>query len=326
MRVFSGIQPSGEIHIGNYLGVIKQWLNLQSEHDCMFCIVDLHALTVPYNPKEMQERILEKAIAYLAAGIDPKKSIIFVQSHVKEHTELNWLLSTVTPFGNLKRMTQFKEKSKKHPQNINAGLFNYPVLMAADILLYQTELVPVGKDQIQHVELTREIAERFNKKFGKTFQVPKALLLKTGAKIMSLTNPEKKMSKSDPKESYISLFDSPDAIKEKIKKAQTDSGKEIKYNVSEKPGISNLLAIYSLFSEKTIRETEKEFENKNYQFFKEKLAELLIEKLKPFREKKKEFLKDKGILEKLLKEGAERARERAQQSMRIIKKRMGLSV
>ena len=243
MRVFSGIQPTGEIHIGNYLGAIKQWLELQNRAECIFCIVDLHALTVPYPVEALQKRIREKAIAYLAAGLDPKKSIIFVQSQIPEHTTLAWFLSTVTPIGDLQRMTQFKEKAKKYAENINAGLLNYPILMAADILLYGTDLVPVGKDQAQHVEITREIARRFNKRFGKTFKIPEVFLAKAGAKIHSLTEPAKKMSKSDPVQSYISLFDNPESIKKKIMSAQTDSGKDIKYNVTLKPGISNLLTI-----------------------------------------------------------------------------------
>ena len=264
MRVFSGIQPSGEIHIGNYLGALKQWIALQDGNECIFCIVDLHSLTVPYDVSTLKKRVLEKAIAYLAAGLDPKKSIIFVQSQVPEHTELNWLLSTVTPLGDLERMTQFKEKTKKYAKNINAGLLDYPILMAADILLYETDIVPVGKDQAQHIELTREIARRFNKRFGKTFKIPEVFLPTKGAKIMSLIEPFKKMSKSDLAQSYISLFDSPKNIKKKIMSSKTDSKKDIKYNVALKPGISNLLTIYSLFSGVPIKKIEKEFEGKGY--------------------------------------------------------------
>jgi tryptophanyl-tRNA synthetase len=325
MRVFSGVQPSGEIHIGNYLGAIKQWIALQDKAECIFCIVDLHSLTVPYPPSKLQKRIREKAIAYLAAGVDPKKSIIFVQSQVREHTELCWLLSVVTPVGDLQRMTQFKEKVKKYPKNVNAGLLNYPILMAADILLYQTDIVPVGKDQQQHVELTREIARRFNRRFGETFKIPKALLSKSGAKIYSLAEPTKKMSKSDPPHTYISLFDKPEAIKEKIMAATTDSGKEIKYDQKSKPGISNLLTIYSLFSGISIKDIEKEFRGKGYQFFKEKLAQLLIEKLEPFRRKKKELELRPNYLEKILSEGKRRAQIIAQETMIKVRKKMGLS-
>src|SRR3990172_10865740 len=203
MRIFSGIQPTGQIHIGNYLGALKQWVALQESGECIFCIVDLHAITTPYDPESLKSSILEKAIAYLAAGIDPEKSIIFIQSHIKEHAELCWLLNTVTPVGDLLRMTQYKEKSKKFKQHLNAGLLNYPILMAADILLYQTDLVPVGKDQQQHVELARTIARKFNQKFGRTFTEPRVSFPKAGAKIMSLLDPKKKMSKTDMPESYI---------------------------------------------------------------------------------------------------------------------------
>ena len=326
MRVFSGIQPSGEIHIGNYLGAIKQWVKLQSKYDCIFCIVDLHSLTVPYDTKTLKKRVLEKATAYLAAGINPTKSIIFVQSQIPEHAELNWLLSTITPIGGLQRMTQYKEKAKKHQKDVNAGLLSYPILMASDILLYETDFVPVGKDQVQHVELTREIAQKFNKKFGRTFKTPKVFLPKAGAKIMSLTDPLRKMSKSDNPESYISLFDSPQNIKKKIKTATTDSRKEIKYNVFQKPGISNLLTIYSLFSNTPIKQIEKEFKNKGYQIFKEKLAHLLIEKLQPFQAKKKEFASQQKHLEKILSQGAKKAEIIAKKTMEKVRKNMGLTI
>ena len=323
MRIFSGIQPSGETHIGNYLGALKQWIQLQEKNECVFCIVDLHSITVPYDIIGLKKRILEKAIAYLAAGLDPKKAIIFVQSQVPEHTELSWLLSTITPIGDLLRMTQYKEKSKKHPKNINAGLLNYPILMAADILLYQTEAVPIGKDQSQHVELTREIARRFNQKFGQTFKIPKVLLPKKGAKIMSLTEPKKKMSKTDSPQSCIFLFEEPEMIRKKIMTAQTDSGKQVKYKLSLKPGISNLLTIYSAFSDVPIAKIEKEFKNKGYQVFKEKLAQLLIEKLEPFRRKKKELENQQALLEKILEAGRKRAQIIAFQTMEKVRKNMG---
>ena len=324
MRIFSGIQPRGEIHIGNYLGALRQWVELQKENECIFCIVDLHSLTVPYEPLELGDKIREKAIAYLAAGIDPEKSIIFIQSKVPEHSELNWLLSTITPIGDLQRMTQFKEKSKKFKKNVNAGLLNYPVLMAADILLYNTEKVPVGKDQVQHVELAREIARRFNKKFKKIFTLPQAFLPKEGAKIMSLAEPEKKMSKSDPSQTYVSLFDTEKKIKEKIMAAQTDSGREIKYNLAEKPGISNLLTIYSIFAKKKIQNIENQFQGKGYGEFKKELAEILIEKLKPFRDKEKELHKNPQKLEVILEKGQKRARAIAQKNIEKVKKNMGL--
>jgi tryptophanyl-tRNA synthetase len=324
MRIFSGIQPSGAIHIGNYLGALKQWAELQEKNECIFCVVDLHALTVPYDPKKFQECILEKAVAYLAAGIDPEKSIIFIQSQVKEHAELAWLLNCVTPEGDLRRMTQYKEKAKKYEKNLNAGLLNYPILMAADILLYQTEIVPVGEDQQQHVELTREIARRFNQKFGETFKIPEAKLPEMGAKIMSLQNPEKKMSKSDSIDSYIGLFDEPEEIKNKIARAVTDTGKNIKYDPKEKPGVSNLLTIYSLFSDLTIKDIEKKFKNKGYADLKKQLADLLIEKLEPFRRKRKELLQREVYVREILNHGAKRAEVIAQATMQTIKTKMDL--
>jgi len=324
MRIFSGIQPTGIIHIGNYLGAIKQWVELQEKNECVFCIVDLHALTAPFDPKKLQQLILEKAIAYLAAGINPEKSIIFIQSQVREHSEMNWLLNAVTPVGDLTRMTQYKEKSKKFAQNLNAGLLNYPILMTADILLYQTEIVPVGEDQQQHVELARTIAKKFNQKFGETFKIPEARLPKMGAKIMSLTQPTKKMSKSDPQESYIGLFDEPEIIKNKIMKATTDTGKTIKYDPEAKPGISNLLTIYSLFSEKTIKEAEKKFKNKGYAEFKKQLADLLILKLEIFRRKRKELLTREVYVKEILSQGSRRAQALAQSTLLDAKKKMGL--
>ena len=324
MRIFSGVQPTGELHIGNYFGAVKQWVELQDKNECVFCIVDLHALTVPYDVKEMQSLILEKAIVYLASGINPEKSIIFVQSAVKEHAELAWLLNTITPVGDLGRMTQYKEKSKKFKQNINAGLLNYPVLMAADILLYQTELVPVGEDQIQHVELTRTIARKFNQKFGDLFKIPQAQLPKLGAKIMSLQNPLKKMSKSDLPETRIGLFDEPEQIKSKIMKAVTDTGKVIKYDPKKKPGITNLLTIYSLFSGKSLKELEKKFKGKGYGEFKKSLADLLVVSLEPFRRKRKELLSREVYVREILEQGAKRAQTIAQSTMQETKKKMGL--
>jgi len=324
MRVFSGIQPTGQLHIGNYFGAIKQWIELQEKNECIFCIVDLHALTVPYEPKNLQDLILEKAIIYLASGINPEKSIIFVQSHVKEHTEFAWLLNTITPLGDLGRMTQYKEKSKKFKQNVNAGLLNYPILMSSDILLYQTDLVPVGEDQKQHVELTRAIARKFNQKFGELLKIPQAKLPKMGAKIMSLQNPLRKMSKTDPPESRIGLFDEPEEIKIKIMKAVTDTGKTIKYDPKKKPGVSNLLMIYSLLSGKTIKDLEKKFKGKGYAEFKKYLSDLLINSLEPFRRKKKELLHREVYVREILNQGAKRAQTIAQSTMQEVKKKMGL--
>jgi tryptophanyl-tRNA synthetase len=324
MRIFSGIRPTGQLHLGNYLGAISQWLKLQEENECFFCIVDLHAITTPYVPSQLRENILELAIEYLSLGLDPKKSIIFVQSRVKEHAELAWILGTITPLGDLKRMTQFKEKSKKYKGKIFAGLLNYPLLMAADILLYQTDLVPVGEDQKQHLELTREIAKKFNKMYGKVFKVPSILLPASGKKIMSLTEPTKKMSKTDDENSCIFIFEPPEKIREKIKKAITDSGKEIKYDPKQKPGISNLMNIFSLISGKSIKEIEEEFKGKGYSFFKERLADLLIEKFEPFRKKRGEFLRDKKRVEKILEEGAKKASKIAKDTMQKVKEKIGL--
>ena len=324
MRIFSGIQPTGKLHIGNYLGAINQWLELQAENECIFCIVDLHALTVPYDPKTLQELILEKAVIYLAAGINPEKSIIFVQSHVKEHSELTWLLNTITPLGDLSRMTQYKEKAKKFKKNLNAGLLDYPVLMAADILLYKTETVPVGEDQKQHVELARTIARKFNQRFGETFKIPEAKLPKLGARIMSLKDPKRKMSKSDSPESQIGLFDEPEEIRKKIMAAVTDTGKVVKYDPVKKAGISNLLTIYSLFSGKTVKEMEKKFKEKGYANFKKSLSDLLIDSLEPFRRKKKELLTREVYVKEILSQGARRAQTIAQSTMQEVKKKMGL--
>jgi tryptophanyl-tRNA synthetase len=325
MRIVSGIQPTGQIHIGNYLGTIKQWIALQEKNECVFPIVDLHALTVPYDPKTLQEKIRQNVIAYIAAGINPEKSIIFVQSAVKEHTELAWLLNTICPMGELQRMTQYKDKSKKNKDNINAGLLDYPVLMAADILLYKAETVPIGKDQEQHVELTRSLAKKFNQKFGETFKEPKSLILKEGSKIMSLTDPKKKMSKSDDPKSCIFLLDSPEDIQKKIVSAQTDSGKDVTYNITKKPGISNLLTIYSLLTGKSIENLEKEFKGKGYGEFKKSLASVVIERLEPFRRKQKELSLREVYVQEILKQGAARAQTIAQETMKEVKEKMGLA-
>lgn len=325
MRVFSGIRPTGELHIGNYFGAIKQWIELQERAECIFCIVDLHAVTTPYKPERLQKNILELAATYLAAGLNPEKCIFFVQSQIKEHTELAWLLGTITPLGELRRMTQFKEKSKKHPEYVNAGLLNYPLLMAADILLYKTEVVPVGMDQKQHVELTREIARRFNKKFGQVFQEPKALLPKAGEKIMSLQKPKKKMSKTDDPRGCIGLFDEPGEIKRKVMTAVTDPGKIIKYDPQKKPGISNLLAIYSLSSGKSVKELEKKFKNSGYEKFKKSSAELLISSLEPFRRKRKELLTREVYVKEILEQGRKKAQIIAQSTTAEVYKKMGLS-
>ena len=324
MRIFSGIRPTGNIHLGNYLGAVKQWIALQDSNECVFCIVDLHAITTPYDPKELQKNIIDAASIYLAAGVNPEKSVIFVQSAVKEHAELAWLLETITPMGELSRMTQYKEKSKQYKDYVNAGLLSYPVLMAADILLYKAKGVPVGKDQEQHVELTRTIAKKFNQKFGQVFDEPETIMPKVGAKIMNLQDPKKKMSKSDDPKTYISLFDSPEAITKKIMSATTDSGKDITYNVTKKPGISNLLTIYSLITDRSVQDVQNDFTKKTYADFKKSLANELVNYLEPFRRKQKELQTRDIYVKEVLNKGAQRARTIAESTMKEVREKMGL--
>jgi tryptophanyl-tRNA synthetase len=324
--VFSGIQPSGEIHIGNYLGAIKNWAELQNnpDYDCIFFIVDLHAMTIPYNAREFHKIIFNTAVDNIAAGLDPEKCTLFVQSQIKEHAELTWILNTLTPLGELERMTQFKEKAKEQKKEVNVGLLTYPVLQAADILLYNTDFVPVGKDQEQHVEFTRALARKFNSRFGNVFKEPQALIPKIGAKIMSLQDPAKKMSKSHGSESYIALFDSDDEIRKKIKIAVTDSGKEIKYDEGNKPAISNLLTVYHLFSGRPIKEIENVYAGKGYAEFKNKLAEVIIEYLKPLRQRREELEKKPDYVKSALEQGRTRAQKIASQTMEKVKKATGL--
>lgn len=324
MRIFSGIRPTGDLHIGNYIGAIRQWIDLQNENDCVFCIVDLHAITTPYSPKDLHDNILSQAVTYLALGLDPEKCILFVQSHVKEHAELAWLLGTITPMGDLKRMTQYKEKSNKHKEYINAGLFNYPILMAADILLYKTETVPVGEDQVQHVELARTIAKKFNSQFGKTLKVPEVKLQKSGARIMSLQNPKSKMSKTDSDQGCIGIFEDSESIKKKIMKAVTDTGKTVKFDPVRKPGISNLLTIYGAFKDISIKEAEEEMKDKSYAEFKSMVADALINHLQPLRDKKDELTSREVYVQEILKSGARRAETIAQSTMIEVRKNMGL--
>lgn len=338
-RIFSGVQPSGNLHIGNYLGAIKNWVKLQNEYDSIFCVVDLHAITVPQDPEELRKKTIEVAKIYLASGIDPEKSTIFIQSHVPEHTELTWILNTITKVAELERMTQFKDKAGKTSEGESMGLFDYPVLMASDILLYDTNLVPVGEDQLQHIEITRTLAKRFNQKYGDTFMVPEAYVqgesmlarqsLGVGGRIMGLDDPSKKMSKSAASEyNYIGILDEPEMIKKKIMKAVTDSGTEIKYvdnppnGEASKPALKNLINIYSAFSGKTSKEIEKEYTGKGYADFKKGLAEAVILGLKPVQENYQK-LSDEKVLE-ILKAGAEKVRPLAQQKMEEVKKKIGL--
>lgn len=321
-RILSAVQPTNNLHIGNYLGAIKQWIQLQDSNDALFFIVDLHALTVYQKPAILRQNILDTARMYVALGLNPNKSLMFVQSHVKEHAELAWILGTITKMGELERMTQFKDKSAEHANNINVGLFTYPVLMAADILLYDTEKVPVGEDQKQHVELTRDLAERFNKLYGKVFTVPEPMISKSGARIMGLDDPTKKMSKSSASAyNYISLLDNVDTVKKKIKKAVTDSGAEVKDGAA-RPALDNLLTIYSLFSGKSVSTLEKEYAGKGYGDFKDGLADALNAFLEEFQEKF-HSIKESDIRD-ILSDGAARASARAAFKMTQMKEAIGL--
>jgi len=322
--IFSGIKPTGNLHIGNYIGAMKQWIELQKNYDCIYGIVDLHAITIPQNPKILKEKIRELTALYLACGVNPDKSLIFIQSHNPDHAVLAWILDCVASMGQMQRMTQYKSKSKELKGKVSVGLFNYPALMAADILLYQTDLVPVGDDQVQHVELTRDLARRFNSRFGKVFVVPEAKVMKMGARIMSLKYPDKKMSKSDEdKDGTIDLLDSAGEIKRKIKIAATDSGKEIVFQEG-KPAISNLLTIYSHVSGLTVRELEKKYQSKGYQEFKEDLGEAVIEFLRPIQEKYYQIRQEKDYLNKILADGLKKAKEISRKTMKRVYQAVGL--
>lgn len=321
--IFSGAQPSGKMTLGNYLGAIKNWTELQDNYDCYYSIVDLHAITVPQDPKVLRANTIELLAQYIACGLDPEKNTIFIQSHVKEHVELMWVLNTMTYMGELSRMTQFKDKSQKSEANLNAGLFTYPVLMAADILLYQADLVPVGDDQKQHLELARDLANRFNNRFSPTFVVPEGYYPKGGARVMSLQEPTKKMSKSDSNENaFILLADDSDSIKRKIKRSVTDSLGVVKYN-DEQPGIKNLIDIYSNLSKKSVEEIVNMYEGKGYGIFKEDVAEVVSEALRPIREKYVDLLNNKDYLEKIYSMGAEKAEKQARKTLRKVYKKVG---
>lgn len=323
-RIFSGAQPTGELHIGNYLGALKNWVALQDEYEAFYCIVNLHAITLPQNPATLRKKTLDLARIYLAAGVDPGKSTIFIQSDVPEHAELTWVLSCVARMGELERMTQFKDKSQKGgTERAGVGLFTYPILMAADILLYQTDLVPVGQDQKQHLELSRDLAERFNRDFGETFKVPEPYIPKAGASIKSLQDPSKKMSKSDENvKGSIFLTDDADTIAKKIKIAVTDSGTDIKFDET-RPAINNLLTIYQLVTGKTGDECVTYFEGKGYGQFKSELAEATIEYLRPFQEKIREY--DDDSLRTILDKGAAKAREIASATLMDVYSKTGIS-
>ncbi len=321
--VFSGVQPSGVLTIGNYIGAIRNWVELQEEYDCYYCVVDMHAITVPQVAKDLRKNTLDVLALLLASGLDPDKATIFIQSHVPAHAELAWVLNTMTYMGQLNRMTQFKEKSKKSEENLNAGLFTYPVLMAADILLYQTELVPVGEDQKQHLELTRDLAERFNNRYSDTFNLPEPLIKEFGARIMSLQDPESKMSKSDSDEnSYILLLDDEKTIRRKIKRAVTDSLGQVSFN-NEQLGIKNLLNLYQAFSKEDIDSIVKKYEGKGYGDFKEDLGQIVVEGLRPIHEKYDYLMKNKDFLEKVYREGAEKASYKAMKTLRKVYRKIG---
>jgi tryptophanyl-tRNA synthetase len=321
-RIFSGAQPTGDLHIGNYLGALKNWAALQNDYEGFFCIVNLHAITLPQAPETLRKKTLDLARIYLAAGIDPKVSTIYIQSDVAEHAELAWVLNCIARMGELERMTQFKDKSKGKTEKVGAGIFAYPVLMASDILLYQTDLVPIGQDQKQHLELTRDVAERFNRDYGETFKIPEPFIPPVGAKILSIADPAKKMSKSDENlNATIFLLDEPDAVAKKLKRAVTDSGTEIKFDES-RPAINNLLTIYQLVTGKSRAESEQNFEGKGYGHFKTELAEAVVEFLRPFQQRVKDF-SDEALLS-ILREGAEKARGIARETLRNVYDRMGI--
>lgn len=322
--MFSGIQPSGDLHLGNYLGAIKNWVELSDEYNCYYCIVDEHAITVRQDPAELRRRSTAQLAQYIACGLDPEKNTLFIQSHVHEHAELGWILNCYTQFGELSRMTQFKDKSAKHADNITGGLFTYPTLMAADILLYNADYVPVGADQKQHVELTRDVAIRFNNLYGDTFVVPEPYIPKVGARIMSLQTPENKMSKSEP-QGCVFIMDSPEEIARKFKRAVTDSDVEncVRYAPYEKPGVANLMSIYSSVTGRTYAEIEKEFEGKGYGVFKPAVGEAVIEALRPIREEAERMTRDKEYLKNIYTDGAQRASFVARKTLRKVSKRIG---
>ena len=322
--IFSGVQPSGKLTLGNYLGAIRNFPILQEEYNCVYCVVDMHAITVRQNPAALRRATLEVLAQYIACGLDPEKSTLFIQSHVPAHAELAWVLNCYTMFGEASRMTQFKDKSARHADNVNVGLFDYPVLMAADILLYQTDMVPVGVDQLQHIELARNIAQRFNGVYSDTFTMPEPYIPKAGAKIMSLADPARKMSKSDENQNgYILLMDKPEDIMRKFKRAVTDSDARIVMDPENKPGVSNLMSIYALATGKTIEEVEAEFVGKGYGDFKPAVGEAVVELLRPIREQTEDLLKNKDYLEQVYRNGAQKASYLARKTIDKVYRKVG---
>jgi tryptophanyl-tRNA synthetase len=322
-RLFSGIQPTGDIHIGNYLGAIKEWVSLQKEYETILCIVDLHAITSHQEPARLKSKIREVAALLIAAGIDPEKTPVFIQSHISAHAELAWVLECTVPFGWLNRMTQFKDKEKEQ-QSVSAGLFCYPALMAADILLYRTDAVPVGEDQLQHIELTRDLAQRFNSIYGDTFILPEPIVPDNGARIMGLDDPTRKMSKSNEQPGHaIYLLDSPDVIRTKIARATTDSFREIRFD-ENRPGVSNLLVLFEAFSGKNRQEVESQFEGKGYNDLKRELSDVIIDTLKPLQERYRELISNQRGIDVVLEEGEARVRPLAEKTLFEVKARVGL--
>ncbi len=323
--MLSGIQPSGDLHLGNYLGAVKNWAELPEQFDCFYFMADLHTLTVRQDPKELRRRSTAQLAQYIACGLDPEKNTLFLQSHVHEHAELGWILNCYTMFGELSRMTQFKDKSAKNADNINGGLFTYPSLMAADILLYQTDFVPVGEDQKQHCELTRDVAIRFNNLYGETFKVPEPYIPKVGARIMSLSNPTSKMSKSDPA-GCVFLMDKPEELARKFKRAVTDSDTErcVRFDPENKPGVANLMQIYSSVTGKSFPEIEAEFDGQGYGAFKPRVGEAVIETLRPIREEAERMIADKAYLQEVYTNGAQKASYVARKTLRKVYKKIGL--
>ena len=325
--MLSGIKPTGDLTLGSYLGAIKNWAERAEQYDCYYFMADLHALTTRNNPADLRRRTLEQLAQYVACGLDPQKNVLFIQSHVPQHAELGWILNCYTMFGELSRMTQFKDKSAKNADNINGGLFTYPALMAADILLYQPDYVPVGEDQKQHVELTRDVAQRFNNLYGETFRMPEPFIPKVGARVMDLLDPHSKMSKSDEiGNGRVCLMDDPADIMRKFKRAVTDCDTErcVRYDPENKPGVANLMSIYASVTGRSFAEIEAEFEGKGYGAFKPAVGEAVVETLRPIREEAQRIMKDKGYLENLCREGAERASYIAEKTLRKVRKKVGL--
>ena len=323
--LFSGVQPSGNLTLGNYIGALRNFKLLEDQYDCLYSIVDLHAITVRQDPTELRKRCLQLMSLFLALGLDPEKSLIYFQSHVSQHCELAWILNCFTYMGELQRMTQFKDKAAKHADNINAGLFDYPVLMAADILLYQADMVPVGQDQKQHLELTRDIAIRFNKIYGDTFTVPEGYIPKVGGRVMSLQDPTRKMSKSDPEDTFVAVLDDPNVIRKKLRRAVTDSDNSVFYDPENKPGVSNLMGILSALTGDSMEAISAQYDGKGYGVFKDAVADAVIAELEPIQQRYQKILGDKAYLGEVMTRSAERASKMAMRTMSKVHRKVGLA-